>query len=283
VGAPNAGKSTLVNELAGAKVSIVTHKAQTTRARIRAICLEGASQIVLVDTPGIFQPKRKLDEAMVESAWAGAAEADVVLLLADAAVGLNDAVKRIIDGLGGVKRPVLLALNKVDLVKREELLALSEAFNAAYPFAATFMISALKGSGTDDLKRHLADLVPEGPWLYPGDQTADIQLRFLASELTREKLYIWLHEELPYRSTVETELWEERKDGSVKINQVIYVERESQKKIVIGKGGQTIKNLGEKARAEMEKQFEHKVHLFLFVKVREHWSTDPERLRLMGL
>jgi GTP-binding protein Era len=283
IGAPNAGKSTLVNQLTGSKVSIVTHKVQTTRARIRAIFVEGNAQVVLVDTPGIFAPRRKLDEAMVESAWTGAGEADAVLLLADAASGLNDEVKRLISGAGKLRHTPVLVLNKIDLVERSKLLEIATAFNEAARFSATFMISALTGSGTADLKRHISQLMPKGPWLYPGDQTADIQLRFLASEITREKLFLRLHDELPYQSTVETENWEERKDGSVKIDQVIYVQRDSQKKITIGEGGKTIRDIGQKSRMELEQMLERKVHLFLFVKVRENWENDPERLRLMGL
>ncbi|MCB1376780.1 MAG: GTPase Era [Alphaproteobacteria bacterium] len=283
IGAPNAGKSTLVNQLTGTKVAIVSHKVQTTRARLRAIVMEGDAQIVLVDTPGIFKPKRKLDRAMVENAWGGAGEADAVILLVDGRTGLTDEVAQIIAGLQSIKSPCLLAINKIDLMKRDALLETAKAFNAAFPFAETFMISALSGSGTEDLRRALAARMPAGPWLYPEDQVADVQLRFMASEITREKIYNRLHEELPYASTVETEAWEERKDGSVRIDQVIYVERDSQKAIVLGKGGQTIKILGQQARADMEKYFERKVHLFLFVKVREKWSDDPERLRMMGL
>jgi GTP-binding protein Era len=282
IGAPNAGKSTLLNTLAGTKVSIVSHKVQTTRARIRAIVIEGASQIVFVDTPGIFKPRRKLDEAMVEGAWAGAAEADAVILLADARQSPGD-IADLIGALGQIKRDIRLALNKIDLVKRDRLLEVSAAYNAAYPFKATYMISALTGSGIADLRRDIAALMPQGPWLYPEDQIADMPLRFLASEITREKVYERLHEELPYASTVETEKWEERKDGSVRIDQVVYVERESQRKIVLGKGGQTIKALGTAARAEIEKALSRRVHLFLFVKVRENWARDPERLRMMGL
>jgi GTP-binding protein Era len=283
IGAPNAGKSTLVNQLAGSKVSIVSHKVQTTRARLRAIFMEGASQVIVVDTPGIFDPKRRLDEAMVENAWTGSAEADVTVLLADARLGRNDDVMRIIDGLKKNGTKAVLALNKVDLLRREVLLEISKRFNEAYEFSDTFMISALKGSGVDDLRKKIANLMPVGPWLYPEDQAADVQLRFLASEVTREKIYLRLHEELPYSSTVETETWEEQKDGSVKIGQVIYVERDSQKAIVLGKGGQMIKLLGQLAREELEKSFEQRVHLFLFVKVRENWTEDPERLRMMGL
>jgi GTP-binding protein Era len=282
IGAPNAGKSTLLNALAGTKVSIVSHKVQTTRARIRAIVIEGASQIVFVDTPGIFKPRRKLDEAMVEGAWAGAAEADAVILLADARQAPTE-IGELIGALPQLKRDIRLALNKIDLVKRDRLLEISAAYNAAFPFKATYMISALTGSGIADLKRDIAALMPEGPWLYPEDQIADMPLRFLAAEITREKVYDRLHEELPYASTVETEKWEERKDGSVRIDQVIYVEREGQRKIVLGKAGQTIKALGTAARTELEKALERRVHLFLFVKVRENWTKDPERLRMMGL
>ncbi|RPH73272.1 MAG: GTPase Era [Hyphomicrobiales bacterium] len=283
IGAPNAGKSTLVNKLAGAKVAIVSHKVQTTRARLRAIVMEGEAQIVLVDTPGIFQPRRKLDRAMVDNAWGGAGEADAVVLLVDGRSGLTEDLQKIIEALGNLRTKALLVINKIDLMKREDLLKTAEAFNAAYAFDRTFMVSALNGSGTEDLRKALAARMPKGPWLYPEDQVADVQLRFMASEITREKIYNRLHEELPYASTVETEAWEERKDGSVKISQVIYVERDSQKAIVLGKGGQTIKILGQQAREDMEEHFGRKVHLFLFVKVRENWSNDPERLRMMGL
>jgi GTPase len=283
IGAPNAGKSTLVNALAGAKVSIVSHKVQTTRARLRAIVVMGESQIIFVDTPGIFKPKRRLDEAMVEGAWAGAAEADAVILQCDVRRGLDDEAFAILDGLKKNGIAAFLALNKIDLVKPEALLELAAKFNEAFAFRETFMISALNGSGVGKLRERLASLMPEGPWLYAEDQIADVPLRFLAAETTREKLYERLHEELPYASTVETENWEERKDGSVRIDQVIYVERESQRKIVLGKGGQTIKVLGQAACLELEKAFERRVHLFLFVKVRENWAKDPERLRAMGL
>jgi GTP-binding protein Era len=283
IGAPNAGKSTLVNALAGTKISIVSHKVQTTRSRLRAIVISGASQIIFVDTPGIFKPKRRLDEAMVEGAWSGASEADAVVLLADVRRGLNDEVMMIIEGLKKSGIGAFLALNKIDLVKAETLLELSRKFNEAFAFRETFMISALNGSGVDKLRARVAALMPEGPWLYAEDQIADVPLRFLAAETTREKLYERLHEELPYASTVETETWEERKDGSVRIDQVIYVERESQRKIVLGKDGQTIKLLGRAARLDLEKAFERRVHLFLFVKVRENWAKDPERLRAMGL
>jgi GTP-binding protein Era len=283
IGAPNAGKSTLTNLLAGSKVSIVSRKVQTTRARIRAIAIEGKSQIVFVDTPGIFKPRRKLDEAMVEGAWAGAGEADAIVLLADAQKGLDEETTAIIDKLASQKQSAILALNKIDLVPREKLLDMSAAFNGRYPFTKTFMISATSGSGVADLKRHIAELMPQGPWLYPEDQVADVPLRFLAAEVTREKIYDRLHQELPYSTTVETEGWEERKDGSVKIDQVIYVERDSQKKIVLGQGGQQIKVIGQLSRADLEKLLERRVHLFLFVKVRDNWTDDPARLSAMGL
>lgn len=283
IGAPNAGKSTLVNALAGTKISIVSHKVQTTRSRLRAIVLSGPSQIIFVDTPGIFKPKRRLDEAMVEGAWSGASEADAVILLTDVRRGLDDEVLAIIEGLKKSGTQASLALNKIDLVKAETLLELSRKFNEVFPFRETFMISALNGSGVAKLRETVAALMPEGPWLYAEDQIADVPLRFLAAETTREKLYERLHEELPYASTVETEAWEERKDGSVRIDQVIYVERESQRMIVLGKSGQTIKALGQAARLDLEKSLERRVHLFLFVKVRENWAKDPERLRMMGL
>lgn len=283
IGAPNAGKSTLVNRLAGSKVSIVTHKVQTTRARIRAIIIAGEAQIIFVDTPGIFAARRALDAAMVAGAWAGAAEADAVVLLVDARSGLSEEVARIIAGLKGAARRPVLALNKIDLIERERLLDLAAAFNAAFAFEATFMVSALSGSGVDDLKRHIARLMPEGPWLYPEDQVADLPLRFLAAEITREKLILRLHQELPYSSTVETERWEERADGSVRIDQVIYVERNGQKKIVLGQGGQTIRAIGQAARQELETALGRRVHLFLFVKVRKDWAEDPERRRAAGL
>ena len=283
IGAPNAGKSTLVNKLVGSKVSIVSHKVQTTRARIRAIYMHEESQVVLVDTPGIFKPRRKLDEAMVESAWAGAGEADAVVLIVDARRGLEDEVIKIIEGFKASKTKAMLVLNKIDLIEIEKLMPLAEQCSAAFPFTDTFMVSAISGSGVAKLGAKLADMMPIGPWLYPEDQTADVHLRFIASEITREKIYERLHDELPYSSTVETEAWEEKKDGSVKITQAIFVERDSQKAIVLGKGGAQIKVLGQLARKEMEESFERRVHLFLFVKVRENWAVDPERLRMMGL
>ena len=283
IGAPNAGKSTLVNKLVGAKISIVSHKVQTTRARIRAIYLNGTSQVILVDTPGIFKPRRKLDEAMVGNAWGGATEADAVVLLIDARRGADEEAKAIIENFKNHHIKAILVINKIDLIPAEKLLPLSEGINALCDFSETFMVSALTGSGVERLGERLAALMPVGEWLYPEDQTADVHLRFIASEITREKIYERLHDELPYSSTVETEAWEEHKNGSVKISQTIFVERDTQKAIVLGKGGAQIKLLGQLARADMEESFERKVHLFLFVKVRENWATDPERLRMMGL
>ena len=283
IGAPNAGKSTLLNQLVGSKISIVTHKVQTTRARIRAIALEGAAQIIFVDTPGIFSPKRKLDEEMVHAAWAGAADADATVLLIGARDGLNEDNTRIIEGLEATGAKAILAINKIDLVPHENLLQLAADLNARYQFTDTFMISALKGHGVADLRTALAGRMPSGPWLYPEDQIADVPMRMLASEITREKLYLRLHDELPYASTVETEKWTEKKDGSVRIEQVIYVQRDSQKKIVLGKNGQTIKKIGQSAREEITQTIGQTAHLFLFVKVREKWADDPERLRMMGL
>jgi GTP-binding protein Era len=283
IGAPNAGKSTLLNQLVGSKVAIVTHKVQTTRARIRGIAMEGNTQIVFVDTPGIFKPKRRLDKAMVEAAWGGAGDADVVLLLVDAEYERAEDLERIIEGLKTQNRKAVLVLNKVDTANREKLLKLAARLNETNLFERTFMISALTGSGVDDLRRFLADEMPFGPWHYPEDQAADVPLRSLAAEVTREKLFLRLHDELPYSLTVETEEWENRKDGSVRIAQVIFLERESQKKIALGKGGQTIKKVGQLAREELEEMLGCRVHLFLFVKVRENWSDDRERYREMGL
>lgn len=285
IGAPNAGKSTLLNQLVGQKVAIVTHKAQTTRSQIRGIVMEGDSQIVLVDTPGIFPPRRRLDRAMVTAAWGGAADADVICVIVDAKRTRPDhpGFVEMLDRVAQAGVPALLVLNKVDEAPRENLLALAEAANKRVPFAETFMISALTGDGVADLRRKLAAMMPEGPWLYPPDQVADLSRQLLAAEITREKLYLRLHDELPYATTVETEAWTERDDGSIRIDQVIYVERDSQKAIVLGKGGRTIKEIGQAARTEMEDAFETKVHLFLFVKVREGWENDPERYRMMGL
>lgn len=283
IGAPNAGKSTLVNQLVGAKVSIVTHKVQTTRAIVRGIATHDNAQIVFVDTPGIFKPKRRLDTAMVTTAWGGAKDADVVVLLIDAERGIRGDADAILDRLKDVQQPMLLVLNKVDRVKPETLLALAAAANERVPFKRTFMVSALTGSGCKDLLDYLAETLPSGPWYYPEDQISDLPMRQLAAEITREKLYLRLHQELPYSSHIETEKWEEKKDGSVRIEQVIYVERDSQKKIVLGHKGETIRAIGQAARAEIAEILEQKVHLFLFVKVRENWGDDPERYREMGL
>jgi len=284
LGAPNAGKSTLLNALVGEKISIVTPKVQTTRSRIRGIVIEGASQIVFVDTPGIFQPKRRLERAMVAAAWAGARDADLVVLLYDASrKRVDEDTRRILDGLKRQERRAVLALNKIDAIRRDKLLALAAAFEAEGLFERIFMISALTGDGVDDLRRYLAGLLPEGPWLYPEDQLSDLPLRLLAAEVTREKLFLKLHQELPYALTVETERWEDFKDGSVKIEQTIYLQRESQKAIVLGKGGRTIKELRAAAQGELAAMLERPVHLFLFVKVREGWIDDPERYREWGL
>jgi len=283
IGAPNAGKSTLLNALVGAKISIVTPKVQTTRALIRGISAEGVSQLIFVDTPGIFAPRRRLERAMVGTAWGSAQDADIVALLIDSRKGVEDDDEAILRGLAVVRAKKVLLLNKVDLVDKPKLLALAQALNERAAFAATFMISALSGDGVADLKAWLAAQVPAGPWLYPEDQMSDAPLRQLAAEITREKLYLRLHQELPYRSTVETDVWKELRDGSVRIEQTIYVERESQRKIVLGKGGQTIKAIGTAARADIAEAVEQPVHLFLFVKVREGWGDDPERYREMGL
>jgi GTPase len=283
IGAPNAGKSTLVNALVGSKVAIVTPKVQTTRALLRGIAIEDQAQLVLIDTPGIFAPKRRLDRAMVTTAWGGAHDADIVVLLIDAKRGLDDDTAAILDKLGEVRQPKVLILNKVDLVDKAGLLALTQEANARAKFEATFMISALSGDGVADLRQWLAGRAPEGPWHYPADEVSDAPVRQLAAEVTREKLYLKLHQELPYQSTVETDVWTERKDGSVRIEQTIYVERESQRKIVLGKGGQTIKAIGAASRRELADILEKPVHLFLFVKVREGWGDDPERYRQMGL
>ena len=283
IGAPNAGKSTLINQLVGTKVSIVTHKVQTTRALVRGIATHGTAQIVLVDTPGIFKPKRRLDTAMVTTAWGGAKDADLVLVLIDAERGIRGDADVILDKLADVRQPKVLVLNKVDRVKPETLLTLTKAANERVAFERTFMVSALTGSGCKDLLDYLGEALPAGPWYYPEDQISDLPMRQLAAEITREKLYLRLHQELPYASHVETEKWEEKKDGSVRIEQVIYVERDSQKKIVLGHKGETIRAIGEAARKEIGEILEQKVHLFLFVKVRENWGDDPERYREMGL
>lgn len=283
IGAPNAGKSTLINALVGAKVTIVSHKVQTTRTLLRGIAMEGDAQLVFIDTPGIFAPQRRLDRAMVSTAWIGAQEADIVGVLIDAKRGIDTEAGALLDGLAAVPRPKVLLINKIDLVEKPTLLALAKQANERASFAASFMISALSGDGVGDFKRWLAAQVPPGPWHYPEDQITDAPLRQLAAEITREKLYLRLHQELPYQSTVETERWQERKDGSVRIDQTIYVERESQRKIVLGKGGQTIKAIGAEARREIAAAIEQPVHLFLFVKVRAGWGDEPERYREMGL
>jgi GTP-binding protein Era len=283
IGAPNAGKSTLTNALVGSKVAIVSPKVQTTRTLVRGIAMEGLAQLIFIDTPGIFAPRRRLDRAMVTTAWTGAHDADVVAVLIDAKKGLDEEAEAILAKLEEVRQPKLLILNKVDIVDKEKLLGLAQALNTKARFDTTFMISALSGDGVADVRQWLAAHVPEGPWHYPEDEVSDAPMRQLAAEITREKLYLKLHQELPYQSTVETETWTERKDGSVRIEQTIFVERESQRKIVLGKGGQTIKAIGEAARRELSEIIEQPVHLFLFVKVRENWGNDPERYRQMGL
>ena len=283
IGAPNAGKSTLMNALVGAKVTIVSRKVQTTRALVRGIALEGDTQIIFVDTPGIFAPKRRLDRAMVTSAWGGAGDADVIALLVDVRKGITEEVEAILEKLPAARAPKVLVLNKVDSIDRPRLLKLAADLNAKGQFAETFMISALKGDGLDVLRQKLAGMMKPGPWLYPEDQVSDAPLRSLAAEITREKLFERLHDELPYESTVETELWKEQPDGSARVEQTIFVAREGQKKIVIGDGGRTIKAIGTAARKEIMEAAETKIHLFLFVKVRENWSDDPERYRPMGL
>ena len=284
LGAPNAGKSTLINRLVGAKVSIVSPKVQTTRRRVLGICMAGLAQLVLVDTPGIFAPRRRLDRAMVQAAWQGAGEADLVLLIADASRKPIDAdTQRIIDGLRQAGRQAILVLNKIDLVKHTALLALAERFNAEGIFSDIFMISAESGDGVEDLRAALAARLPAGPWHFPEDQISDLPLRLIAAEVTREHLFRQLHEEVPYALTVETDSWEEFDDGSVKIQQTVFVQRDSQKAIVLGMGGRQIKAVRESAQAELASQLERKVHLFLFVKVRERWPEDPERYRDLGL
>jgi GTP-binding protein Era len=283
IGAPNVGKSTLVNALVGSKVTIVSRKVQTTRALIRGIVIEDHAQIILVDTPGIFSPKRRLDRAMVSTAWSGAHDADLVCVLLDAKCGLDEEANSILDKVAGVDHDKILILNKIDLVPREKLLALAKAANDRLAFARTFMVSALSGDGVDDLRHALAGMVPAGPFLYPEEQMSDAPMRQLAAEITREKIYQKLHQELPYQSTVETDSWTERKDNSVRIEQTIFVERESQRKIVLGKGGATIKAIGADSRREISEILGVPVHLFLFVKVRENWGDDPDRYRQMGL
>ena len=283
IGAPNVGKSTLVNALVGSKVTIVSRKVQTTRALIRGIVIENNAQIILVDTPGIFLPKRRLDRAMVSTAWSGAHDADLVCVLLDAKAGIDDEADAILTKVASVDHEKILVLNKIDLVPREKLLALAKAANDRLAFAGTFMVSALSSDGVDDLRRTLGELVPVGPFLYPEDQMSDAPMRHLAAEITREKIYQKLHQELPYQSTVETDTWTERKDKSVRIEQTIFVERESQRKIVLGKNGATIKSIGAASRQEISEILDVPVHLFLFVKVRENWGDDPDRYREMGL
>ncbi|WP_340299940.1 GTPase Era [Roseobacter sp. HKCCD5988] len=285
IGEPNAGKSTLLNHMVGAKVSIVTHKVQTTRARIRGVALEGESQIVFVDTPGLFRPRRRLDRAMVAAAWTGAADADVVVLLIEAHRGLTEGVKEILSGLleKASGRKIALAINKIDRVEAPQLLKLTEVANAAFPFVKTFMISAERGHGVGDLREWLAQEMPEGPWLYPEDQIADLPMRMIAAEMTREKLTLRLHQELPYQLTVETESWQERDDGSARIDQVIYVSRDGHKGILLGHRGETIKAVSRAAREELAEFLGRKVHLFLQVKVRPNWLEESERYSEMGL
>ena len=283
IGAPNVGKSTLVNALVGAKVTIVSRKVQTTRALIRGIVIENNAQIILVDTPGIFLPKRRLDRAMVSTAWSGAHDADLVCVLLDAKAGIDEEAEAILTKAASVKHDKILVINKVDLVQREKLLALAQAANERMAFTKTFMIAAISGDGVDDIRNTLAEMVPPGPFLYPEDQMSDAPMRHLAAEITREKIFRKLHQELPYQSTVETDKWEERKDKSVRIEQTIFVERESQRKIVLGAGGATIKSIGADSRKELAEILGVPVHLFLFVKVRENWGDDPDRYREMGL
>jgi GTPase len=283
IGAPNSGKSTLLNRLVGRKLAIVTPKAQTTRNRLLAIAIEGPAQIVFVDTPGIFAPRRRLDRAMVAAAWSGAEDADEALLLVDAFRGVDRDTRRILDRLAGRSRRSILALNKIDLVPRESLLGLTDILSREGLFDPIFMISGLKGDGVEDVKRHLAASLPQGPWLFPEDQLSDAPERLIAAEVTREQVFLQLHDELPYASTVETEQWEDRPDGSVRIEQVIYVQRPSQRAIVLGEGGKRIKTIGARARAELEHTLERRVHLFLFVKVRQNWIDDRERFEALGL
>ena len=283
VGAPNAGKSTLLNALVGGKVSIVTPKVQTTRTRVTGIAMAGDAQLVFIDTPGIFQPVRRLDRAMVAAAWGGARDADIVVVLIDAKRGIDKDARRIIDGLVERGRRAILALNKIDLVKRAALLPLIAELDATGVFTDSFMISALDGDGVDDLRDFFAARVPAGPWHYPEDQISDMPLRLLAAETTREKLFLRLHQELPYGLTVETENWDERKDGSVRIDQIIYIARENHKPMVLGKGGQLIKAVGSAAREDLEASLDRRVHLFLHVKVAPKWADDPARYRDLGL
>ncbi|TDI61752.1 MAG: GTPase Era [Alphaproteobacteria bacterium] len=283
LGAPNAGKSTLLNNLIGQKISIVTQKVQTTRARIRGICMEGNAQLVFIDTPGIFQPKRRLDRAMVSAAWGGAGEADVIAVLVDAERGIDGNTKRILDGLQKSNRKAVLIVNKIDLVKKQDLLNLTKDLAETNLFTEVFMVSALTGDGVADLRTYFASNAPTGPWMYPEDQLSDVSERLIAAEITREKLFLRVHQELPYAATVETVNWYHKKDGSIRIDQVVFVERESQKGIVLGKGGRTIKDIGVAAREELQELFDCKVHLFIQVKVRKNWSNERQHYREMGL
>ncbi len=285
IGEPNAGKSTLTNRMVGAKVSIVTHKVQTTRARIRGVAMEGEAQLVFVDTPGLFKPRRRLDRAMVAAAWGGAADADVIVLLIEAHRGITEGVERILEGLAELPkgRRIALAINKIDRVEAPVLLKLTKALNDHYDFAQTFMISAEKGHGVQAMREWLAGEMPEGPWLYPEDQIADLPMRMIAAEMTREKLTLRLHQELPYQLTVETESWEERKDGSARIDQIVYVMRDGHKGIVLGNKGETIKAISKAAREELEEFLDRRVHLFVQVKVRQNWLEEAERYSEMGL
>jgi GTP-binding protein Era len=283
IGPPNAGKSTLLNRLLGHKLAIVTPKAQTTRFRLLGIAITDKAQIVFVDTPGIFTPRRRLERAMVRAAWAGAADADQVVLLIDAARGVDPDVRGILDRLATGGRTAILALNKIDLVRRDSLLALADMLTRSGRFDPVFMISALSGDGVDDLRDYLAEHLPPGPWLFPEDQLSDLPERLIAAEITREQMFLQLHDELPYASTVETESWAERPDGSVRIDQVIYVQKPGQRAIVLGEGGRRIKTIGARARAELERLYTRRVHLFLFVKVRPNWLEDRERYAALGL
>lgn len=283
VGAPNAGKSTLLNSLVGTKVSIVTHKAQTTRSQVRGVLTLDKAQLVFIDTPGIFAPKRRLDRAMVDSAWGGAGDADLVAFIVDAERGITSELEALIEGLANITHPKVLILNKIDAIKNEALLELSQTLNEKLRFEATFMISALKGYGVKDFIDWCVKHVPPGPWHFPEDHLTDLTMAITAAEITREKLFLRVHDEIPYNSTVETESFKIQKDGSYKIDQVIYLSRESHKKIVLGAGGQTIKAIGAESRKELMAMYEVPIHLFLFVKVREKWGDDPERYREMGL
>jgi len=283
IGAPNSGKSTLLNRLVGHKLAIVTPKAQTTRTRLLGIAIQGATQVIYVDTPGIFAPRRRLDRAMVAAAWSGAADADETVLLIDTSRGVDDNTRRILDALNERGRRSILALNKIDLVRRESLLGLADALSRQGRFEPILMISGLKGDGVDDLKRHLAVSLPLGPWLFPEDQLSDAPERLIAAEVTREQVFLQLRDEIPYASTVETEQWEEKPDGSVRIEQVIYVQRPGQRAIALGEGGRRIKAIGSRARAELEHVFGRRVHLFVFLKVRRGWTEDRERFEALGL